>query len=94
MMDRTVFGCRSNCGGQAWPGPSDRSSSAARLIANIFQGTDLVYQRRDSLREAQQAIPPTSHTDSLRFLKTLPEIQPANNTHRPRSGQRFCPIDF
>ena len=78
----------------AWPGPSDRSSTAARLIANIFQGTDLVHRRRDSLREAQQAIPSTSHTVSLRLLKTFPEIQPANNTHRPRAGQRFCPIHF
>jgi hypothetical protein len=42
-----------------------------RLIANIFQGTDLVHQHRDSLRQAQQAIPSTSHTDRLRLVKTL-----------------------
>ena len=23
-----------------------------------------------------------------------PEIQPTNNTHKPRSGRRFRPIDF
>jgi hypothetical protein len=65
-----------------------------RLIANIFQGTDLVHRHRDSLRQAQQAIPSTSHTDRLRLIKTLPEIQPAFNTHRSRSGRRFRPIHF
>ena len=27
-------------------------------------------------------------------FRSSPEIQPAINTHRSRSGQRFCPIDF
>jgi hypothetical protein len=32
-------------------------------------------------------------TDSGSF-RSSPEIQPAINTHRSRSGPRFCPIDF
>ena len=27
-------------------------------------------------------------------FRSSPEIQPAINTHRPRAGQRFCPIHF
>ena len=26
--------------------------------------------------------------------RSSPEIKPTNNTHRPRSGRRFRPIDF
>ena len=32
--------------------PSDRSSAGTQLIANIFQGTDVVPRRRDSPLEA------------------------------------------
>ena len=32
--------------------PSDRSSAATRLIANIFQRTDVVPRRRDTPLEA------------------------------------------
>ena len=32
-------------------------------------------------------------TVSDRF-RSSPEIQPTNNTHKPRSGRRFRPIDF
>ncbi len=32
-------------------------------------------------------------TVSDRF-RSSPEIQPRNNTHKPRSGRRFRPIDF
>jgi hypothetical protein len=44
----------------------------------------------------------TAHEPSRRFrtltvcnpFRSSPEIRPAFNTHRSRSGQRFCPIHF
>jgi hypothetical protein len=38
-------------------GPSDRTTTATRLLANIFQGTNLVRPSRDSKPEAQQSYP-------------------------------------
>jgi len=46
-------------------GPSDRSTAATRLIADIFQGADPVRQRRDSPPEPQRAIPVNPHVDRL-----------------------------
>ena len=74
--------------------PSDRSSAATRLIANIFQGTDLVRRRRDSPLDAPRTIPQFPTLTASGPFRSSPEIQPAINTHRSRSGQRFCPIDF
>ena len=43
--------------------PNNRSSAATRLIANIFQGTDVVPRRRDSRLEAPRTIPAIRHAD-------------------------------
>ena len=61
-------------------GPSDRSSVATRLIANIFQGTDLVRRRRDSPLEAPRTIPPIPHADRFRPLQILAR-DPAGNQY-------------
>ena len=74
--------------------PNNRSSAATRLIANIFQGTDVVRRRRDSPLEAPRTIPAIPYADRSGPFRSSPEIQPAINTHRSRSGQRFCPINF
>jgi hypothetical protein len=47
--------------------PSDRSSAATRLIANILEGTDLVRRRHERLTE----LPPISHADRFRLLQIL-----------------------
>ena len=52
-------------------GPSDRTTTASRLLPNIFQGTNLVRPRRDSKPEAQQSYPVNLHPDRLRPLQIL-----------------------
>src|SRR5882762_483786 len=42
-------------------GPSDRSSAATQLIANIFQGTDLVRRHCDSPLDGPRAVPAIPH---------------------------------
>ena len=74
--------------------PSERSSAATRLIANIFQRTDLVRRHCNSPLDGPRTVPAIPHAYRLRPLRSSPEIQPAFNTHRSRSGRRFCPIDF
>jgi hypothetical protein len=75
-------------------GPSDRSSAATRPIANIIQGANVDRRRSDNPFDPREP-----SRDSLRLTacdpcRSSPEIQPAINTHRPRSGRRFCPIAF
>ena len=41
--------------------------------------------------EPSRRLPTLTVSDPSR---SSPEIQPAFNTHRSRSGRRFCPIDF
>src|SRR6266446_1439690 len=84
MMNRTVFGCRSNCGAEALARPSHRSSAPKQLIANIFQATDVVRRRRDRPwrpRELSRQSPTLTVFGPFRYS---PEIQPTINTHRPR----------
>jgi hypothetical protein len=52
-------------------GPSDRSSAATRLIANIFQGTDLVRRHCDSPLDGPRAVPAIPHAYRLRPLSVL-----------------------
>jgi len=52
-------------------GPSDGTTTATRLLANNFQGTNLVRPHRDSNRMPSKAIPPISHPDHLRPLQIL-----------------------
>jgi len=85
MMHRTVPGCRSNCGGQAWPGQATGSSAATRLIAKHFPGGQILSARHcDSPLER-----PTRPSGRFRTLtvsdpfRSSPKIQPAFNTHRP-----------
>ena len=59
--------------------PSDRSSAATRLIANIFQGTDLVPRRRDSPLEAPN-YPDNPYADRFRPLQILAR-DPAGNQY-------------
>ena len=61
-------------------GPSDRSSAATRLIANIFQGTDLVRRHRDSPLEAPRPIPQSPHAHHFRPLQILAR-DPAGNQY-------------
>ena len=51
--------------------PSDRSSAAKRLIANIFQGTDVVPRSRDSPLEAPRTIPAILYADRFWPLHLL-----------------------
>ena len=48
----------------------------------------LVHSRPNQLSRQSHML-----TVSERF-RSSPEIQPPNNTHKPRSGRRFRPIDF
>ena len=52
-------------------GPSDRSSAATQLIANIFQGTDLVRRHCDSPLDGPRAVPAIPHAYRLRPLSVL-----------------------
>ena len=60
--------------------PSNRSSAATRLIANIFQGTNVVRRRRDSPLEAQQTIPAIPCADRFWPLQILAR-DPAGNQY-------------
>src|SRR6266481_7347358 len=80
MMNRTVFGCRSNCGAQALARPSDRSTAPTRLIANIFQATDVIRRRRDSPLEAPRTIQAIPYADRFRPLRMLAR-DPADNQY-------------
>jgi len=74
--------------------PSNRSGAATRLIANIFQGQMLspdAVKADWSPRELSRQSPTLTASGPFRCSQ---EIQPGINTHRSRSGQRFCPIDF
>jgi hypothetical protein len=51
--------------------PSDRSSAATRLIANIFQGTNVVRRRRNRPLEAPRTMPAILHDDRFRLLQIL-----------------------
>ena len=46
-----------------------QESTAARLIANIFQGTDLVHRRRDSRTRGPASYPANLGTDLFRSLR-------------------------
>src|SRR5271165_1253934 len=52
-------------------GPSQRSSAAKPLIANIFQGTDLVHRHCDSPLDGPRATPAIPHAYRLRPLSDL-----------------------
>jgi hypothetical protein len=52
-------------------GPSERSSAATRLIANIFQGTNVVRRRRDMPLEAPRTMPAILDADRFRLLQIL-----------------------
>ena len=60
--------------------PSDRSSAATWLIANVFQGTDVVPRRRDSPLEAPQTITTIPYADRFRPLQILAR-DPAGNQY-------------
>ena len=51
--------------------PSERSSAPTRLIANIFQGTDLVRRHCDSPLDGPRAVPAIPHAYRLRPLSVL-----------------------
>ena len=52
-------------------GPSERSSAAARLIANIFQGTDLVPDAVIDYARPSKLSRQSSHADRFRLLQIL-----------------------
>ena len=60
--------------------PSDRSSAGTRLIANIFQATDLARRRRDSPLEAPRTIPTIPYAHRFRSLQNLAR-DPAGNQY-------------
>ena len=60
--------------------PSNRSGAAARLIANIFQGTDVVPRRRDRRLESPRTIPAILYADRFRPLQMLAR-DPAGNQY-------------
>src|SRR6266481_4770402 len=70
-------------------GPSDRSSAATRLIANIFQGTDLVHRHCDSLLER-----PTSRPgDSARLPSPTPfGPHPRSSRHSIHIGHALAAV--
>ena len=76
MMNRIVFGCRSNSGGQTWPS-HDRSSAATGSL-RTFSGGQIL---SDDIMIAHR----TAREPSRRFraltASASPEIQPAFNTH-------------
>ena len=95
MMNRTLLvgmEIKSRRASLAWS--SHRSSAASRLIANfskaqmLFPEAAIIHSRpREPSRQS-----PTLTASGL--FRSSPEIQSAINTHRSRSGQRFCPIHF
>jgi hypothetical protein len=86
MMNRTVLGCRSNYGELAWPGQAKGAVQPRRSLRTFSRGqilsADIVIAHW------------TAHEPPRRFrtltvsdpFRTSPKIQPAFNTHRPRSG--------
>jgi hypothetical protein len=91
MIKWTVFGRRSNCGGQVWPGQAPGAvlprGSLGTLSKRQILSADAVLVHYQLSRQSRML------TVSDRF-RSSPEIQPTNNTHKPRSGRRFRPIDF
>jgi hypothetical protein len=57
--------------GAGLAGPSERSSAATRLSANIFQGTDLVRRHCDSPLDGPRAVPAIPHAYRLRPFSVL-----------------------
>jgi hypothetical protein len=62
------------------PRPSDRSSAASRLIANIFQGTDVVPRGRDNPFKAPRTIPTIPYADRFWLIQIL-ATDPAGNQY-------------
>ncbi len=71
MINRTLFGCRSNRGAQAWRGQARGAVLPSRLIANIFQGTDVVPRGRDNPFKAPRTIPTIPYADRFWPLQIL-----------------------
>ena len=61
-------------------GPSDRSSAASRLIANIFQATDVVPRGRNNPFEAPRTIPTIPYADRFWPIQILAR-DPAGNQY-------------
>ena len=60
--------------------PSDSSSAGTRLIANIFQGTNVVRRRRHNPFKAPRTIPTIPYADRFRPLQILAR-DPAGNQY-------------
>src|SRR6516164_5757452 len=94
MMNRTIFGYKPNRAAQACPGQATGEVLPRCSFPKIFQGAEVVpnaviaHWRHTGLLRA------ILNADRFRPFRSSPEIQPATNTHRPRSGRRFCPIGF
>jgi len=94
MIKWTVFGRRSNCGGQVWPGQAPGAvlphGSLGTFSKRRILSADavLVHWRPNQLSPQSRTLTVSDH------FRSSPEIQPTNNTHKPRSGRRFRPIDF
>ena len=86
MMNSTVLECRSNYDRLAWPGQAKGAVQPNRSLRTFSKGqissTDIVIAHW------------TAHEPPPRFrtltvsdpFRTSPKIEPAFNTHRPRSG--------
>jgi hypothetical protein len=62
-------------------GPSQRSSAAKPLIANIFQETDLVHRHCDSPLDGPRATPAIPHAYRLRPLSDLTQDPAGHSIH-------------
>ena len=86
MMNSTVLGCRSNYGGLAWPGQAKGAVQPRRSLRTFSRGqilsADIVIAHW-----TPHEPPPRFRTLTVSDpFRTSPKIQPAFNTHRPRSG--------
>ena len=66
-------------------------SSRDLVFRNTFKDVEYALRTCAGPRKLSRQSPTPTASGPFR---SSPEIQPAINTHRPRSGKRFCPIDF
>jgi len=86
MMNSTGLGCRSNYGRLAWPGQAKGAVQPRRSLRTFAKGQILSAGIVIAHWTAHEPPPRFRTLTVSEPFRTSPKIQPAFNTHRPRSG--------
>jgi hypothetical protein len=86
VMNKTVVGCRSNCGGQAWPGQATLAVLPRVSSRTFSRGLLLSADAVIAHRKSSDLSPQSRRLTASDPFTSSHEIEPAINTHRPRAG--------